>query len=112
MDGFKSGLHHQQVLVAISIARNKSTAILSLNVLLGFAFLLIDLLRGPTTMPTVGTALAGNLAPATDFVTIQVEDDGDGDHGGSEAAEQGASPLDTEVIEHLVCEEREAGAEE
>lgn len=81
--------------------------------LLGHTGLLISLLGGSTApMTTTGTALAGHLAPATDLLAVQVEDDGDGDHDGREAAEQGTRPLDTEVIEHLVTEEREAGAEE
>lgn len=67
--------------------------------------------RTAATMSTGAIVLARDLAPATDFLAVEVKHDGDRHHDGGEAAEQGAGPLNAEVVEHLVSEEREAGAE-
>ena len=54
----------------------------------------------------------GELAALADLVAVQVEDDGDGDEGGGDAAEQRRRPLDPHPVEHVRREEREARAAE
>lgn len=52
------------------------------------------------------------LTPLADLGTLEVEEDGDGDEDGGDAAEQGAGPLHAHALEHVRREEREAGAAE
>ena len=47
-----------------------------------------------------------------DAGTVVVEDDGNGDQRGGNAAKQGGSPLDAHALEHVCGEERETGAGE
>lgn len=49
-------------------------------------------------------ALHANLAP------VLVEEEGKGDTGQGKEGWDGASPLDTEAIIHLSCEQRKGGA--
>lgn len=52
----------------------------------------------------------GALGP--DLAAVQVEDDGDGDEHGGDAAQDRRGVVDAEAVEHVGREEREAGAAE
>lgn len=66
-------------------------------------------------MRQAGTVLLGRrreLALLADLGAVEVEEHGDGDEDGGDAAEERRRPLDAQPVEHVLREEREAGAGE
>jgi len=54
----------------------------------------------------------GDLAPGPDLVTIEIEHNRNRYHDSSKTSKQCAGPLDAQVVESLICEEREPSTKE